>query len=81
MKVIKILFALLVSNSAMLIANEPQFINKLNSDAMAGNATAQCNLGVSYMEVGRSRKDYAEAVKWFRKSAEQGNAQAQTNLV
>lgn len=38
MKVIKILFALLVSNSAILIASEPQFINKLKGDAMVGNA-------------------------------------------
>ena len=80
MKVIQILLALLISNSAMLIANEPQFINKLKSDAMAGNAKAQCNLGVSYMEVARSPRDYAEAVKWFRKSAEQGNPRAQFNL-
>ena len=80
MKVIKILFALIVGNSAMLIASEPQFINKLKIDAIAGNATAQCNLGVSYMEVARSQKDYAEAVKWFRKAAEQGNAKARTNL-
>ncbi len=26
------------------------------------------------------KKDYAEAVSWFRKAAEQGNANAQNNL-
>ena len=53
---------------------------QITQQALAGDAKSQCNLGVSYMEVGRSPKDYAEAVKLFRKSAEQGNVQAQSNL-
>ena len=44
--------------------------------AKRGNAETQELLGECYAEV----KDYGEAVKWYRKSAEQGNAKAQYNL-
>ena len=41
---------------------------------------AQFNLGVMY-EFGEGvPKNNAEAIKWFRKAAEQGNAEAQNNL-
>lgn len=40
------------------------------------NATEQNTLGDKYYEV----KNYAEAVKWYRKAAEQGHAGAQANL-
>jgi tetratricopeptide (TPR) repeat protein len=44
------------------------------------SAWAQCKLGVCY-QFGRGvAKDEAEAVKWYRKAAEQGNADAQFNL-
>jgi TPR repeat protein len=38
------------------------------------------NLGLSKLGMGSGRKDAAEAVKWFRKAAEQGNADAQNKL-
>ena len=42
---------------------------------------AQYNLGVIYHErSGACPKDYAEAVKWFRMAAEQGDVMAQFNL-
>jgi TPR repeat protein len=41
------------------------------------DASAQYNLGVCYYNGEGVEKDYAEAVKWFRKSAEQGHAVAQ----
>lgn len=45
----------------------------LKEKASNGDADAQCKLGVMY-EFGRGvTKDYLEAVKWYRKSAEQGN--------
>ncbi|MDB4130150.1 sel1 repeat family protein, partial [Amylibacter sp.] len=44
------------------------------------DAIAQSNLGVMYKNGKGVLKDYNEAVKWFRLSAEQGNASAQNNL-
>ena len=40
----------------------------------------QYNLGVMYREGRGGAQDYKEAVKWFRKAAEQGFAKAQYNL-
>ena len=41
---------------------------------------AQNNLGFCYGKGNGVPKDYTEAVKWYRKAAEQGNATAQSNL-
>ena len=43
-------------------------------------AAAQSNLGVMYANGQGVPQDYAEAVKWYRKAAEQGDAAAQYNL-
>jgi uncharacterized protein len=53
----------------------------LKERAAAGDAEAQFSLGKNY-EAGRSglKKDYAEAARWYRKSAEQGNVWAQASL-
>ncbi|MGN6890600.1 tetratricopeptide repeat protein, partial [Neisseria sp. P0014.S004] len=48
--------------------------------AKQGNAKAQYNLGGMYYNGQGVRKDYAQAVQWYRKAAEQGNAKAQYNL-
>ena len=48
--------------------------------AEQGNANAQNNLGLMYVNGQGVLQDYAEAVKWYRLSAEQGNADAQRNL-
>ena len=45
--------------------------------AEQGDAKAQADLGARYAEGIGVEKDYADAVKWFRKAAEQGNARAQ----
>jgi len=45
--------------------------------AEQGNAEAQINLGIMYVEGLGVEQDDSKAVKWFRKSAEQGNAEAQ----
>ena len=45
--------------------------------AAAGDATAQWQLGSMYLIGKGVPQDYAEAVKWFRKAAEQGFADAQ----
>ena len=63
--------------------------------AEQGEARAQNNLGLIYAHdaflgdfnqrtvpdpEGRVPKDYAEAIRWFRKAAEQGNAKSQFSL-
>ena len=47
--------------------------------AEQGNAVAQFNLGLMYDKGQGVRQDYAQAVQWYRKAAEQGDAQAQYN--
>ena len=48
--------------------------------AAMGNAEAQFNLGVCYDKGEGVEKDAVEAVKWYRKSAEQNLALAQLTL-
>lgn len=48
--------------------------------AKQGNAKAQYNLGGMYYNGKGVRKDYAQAVQWYRKAAEQGHTKAQFNL-
>jgi TPR repeat protein len=48
--------------------------------AEQGLAEARYNLGIMYAEGRRVPKDFAEAVKWYRKAAEQGHVGAQFNL-
>ena len=52
----------------------------LRKEAEEGDAEAQCKLGWCYENGNGVAKDLAEAVKWYRKAAEQGNADAQTAL-
>ena len=47
---------------------------------MQGLADAQHNLGFMYDKGRGVPQDYAMAVSWYRKAAEQGNAGAQLNL-
>ena len=46
----------------------------------SNDAETQFNTGRSYFYGQGVRKDYAEAVKWYRKAAEQNHAKAQVNL-
>ena len=58
-------------------------LQRWKKDAELGNARAQYNLGVCYgkgLGVFGAGQDPAEAVKWFRKSAEQGHPKAQHSL-
>lgn len=50
------------------------------SQAEAGNASAQNNLGVLYAKGQGVPRDYRQAAEWFRRAAEQGDAAAQSNL-
>lgn len=45
-----------------------------------GDFAAQTNLGVFYQKGIGVKKDEKEAVKWYRKAAENGNAVARANL-
>jgi len=56
-------------------------IGELKREAEAGDAAAENNLGAAYLLGGRGvPQDYAEAMRWFLKAADQGYAEAQTNL-
>lgn len=71
---------LLAALGAPLPAQERDF-SETKKLAEAGNFTYQCNLGVMYANGNGTQKDEAEAVKWFRSSAERGGlAKAQYNL-
>ncbi len=48
--------------------------------AEQGDATAQFNVGLMYVDGLGVPKDYAEAVRWLRKAAEQGDTDAQNYL-
>ena len=52
----------------------------LRKAAEQGDAVAQNNLGLAYVNGQNVPQNYAEAVKWFRKAAEQGNTEAEINL-
>ena len=55
-------------------------VEELWAKAKAGDADSEFRLGVSYT-IGRGvAKDEVEAVKWFRKAAEQNYGAAQFNL-
>ena len=52
-------------------------LNEFRSLAEAGSSTAQTHLGFMYEKGQGVSLDYAEAVKWYRKAAAQGNEIAQ----
>ena len=49
-------------------------------EARQGDAIAQWNLGFMYQKGYGVPQNYTEALKWFQKSVNQGNAFAQNNL-
>ncbi|MBE6376506.1 MAG: sel1 repeat family protein [Lentisphaerae bacterium] len=53
---------------------------KYLASAMAGDAKAQNDLGWCYLNGDGVKKDYRQAVYWYKKSAAQGNIYAQNNL-
>ncbi|QDQ29170.1 sel1 repeat family protein [Chitinimonas arctica] len=48
--------------------------------AESGHAAAQNKLGAMYQLGQEVAQDHLQALAWYRKSAQQGNADAQTNL-
>ena len=57
-----------------------QTIDELKTRAANGDADAQFNLGKRYYKGEGVTKDFAEAVRWYRKAAEQGVAEAKIKL-
>ena len=53
----------------------PEQIKEWRQAAEQGDAEAQNNMGFIYGTGNGVPKDYVEAVKWYRKAAEQGYAQ------
>jgi TPR repeat protein len=58
----------------------PGRFQEYKAKAEEGDAEAQFNLGYCYDDGRGAEKDYAEAVKWYRKAAAQNFAPAQFNL-
>lgn len=59
--------------------SKPQ-INWLLDAAERGFLDEQYELAMCYFEGNGLEKDYAKAVEWFRKAAEQGNKDAKEHL-
>ena len=55
------------------LGQDPDTITEIRLQAEQGNAGAQNNLGVMYALGQGVLKDEAEAVRWFRLSADQGH--------
>jgi TPR repeat protein len=58
---------------------EKKKFNEIKAKAEAGNARAQYNLSLMYVN-GEAVPDFKEFMKWLHKAAEQGEAEAQYNL-
>ena len=48
--------------------------------ALGGDATAQFEIGRTFVADALNAEDYTEAARWFRAAAEQGHPRAQSNL-
>src|ERR1043165_9947716 len=72
-------FLLLLLGALPVFAQQSDF-NAIKTKAEKGDAKAQTELGQIY-EVGQGvKQDYAEAVKWYRKAAEQDYDEAENLL-
>lgn len=67
------------SSTASPVTASEAFV-KAKKAAEGGDAVAQCNLGLHYVDGRGAAKDPAEASRWFLKSAKQGNANGQFEL-
>ena len=59
---------------------QPMTLDELRKRATAGDPIAQYAIGARYAQGDEVKKDYAEAVRWFNKAADQGHVGAQTAL-
>ena len=58
----------------------PQELSRLQASADAGDAKAQTALGTAYQEGNGVFQNDALAAKWFRKAADQGDANTENKL-
>jgi TPR repeat protein len=72
--------ALLLVVSLPMMVRADIDIAALQPKANAGDPEAQFELGVDYRWGLGGKRDEAEAVRWYRKAADQGHAQAQVSL-
>ncbi|MFN7098504.1 MAG: tetratricopeptide repeat protein, partial [Gammaproteobacteria bacterium] len=59
---------------------EEEFKRTLHTAQTSDDPLVHYNLGIMYANGRGVEKDYGEAARWYRKSAEQGFAQAQHSL-
>ncbi len=62
------------------VAADKGIDSSLFAKANAGNAEAQYQLGNAYNYGDGVRRDYAQALVWYRKGAEQGDAKSEFQL-
>ena len=81
------MFALLLASSVAVVQLAAQQtkadqkpIGEVKAKAEAGDAESEVELGLRYLDGKDVPKNQVEAVKWFRKAAEQNLAKAQYNL-
>ena len=72
----------LMLSAVMLLQSTPpmQPITPLKDRAESGDVKAQLELGMAYATGNGIAADDAEAVKWFRKAAEKGDAAGEYSL-
>lgn len=58
----------------------PQAVASMKSQALAGDARAEIELGLMYQKGLGVQQDYGQARAWYQKAADQGNATAEDNL-
>ena len=76
-------FALLLVSTAAAQASGQvgqKDISDLRKEAESGDAQSQSELGDRYYTGRGVAKDHAEAMKWYRKAAEQGDAEKRRSL-
>jgi TPR repeat protein len=87
MKVNQLVFTLLLLMSAPVfqlpaqrVETDRRQVEEVKAKAEAGDADSEYRLGLFYYNGEGVAKDFSEAVKWYRKAAEQNYAPAQNNL-
>ena len=66
--------------AAQYVSQAPSDLSSMESFALLGDSNAQLNLGNYFAASHNAAPDPEQAAKWYRKSADQGNAEAQYRL-
>ena len=74
--------ALILSTPALAqyVSQAPSDVSSMMSFAMLGDSNAQLNLANYYATSHNAAPELEQAAKWYRKAADQGNAEAQYRL-